>query len=210
MIILMLCLVGCSAGNLTSTINTTVDTNAVYKVGDFSFECSISYDGKTATVVPLSTSAKDMIMSCDGELVTFNRNDMVKQYHIEDITPYNPAVIIYNVLTKLPQSTKTDDAYIVKTPIGDCTVIYDDCIKSITIPDANINIVLNYNKKPTASAVGFLHLYSYLMNLIISRAALISPSTLILPVVNAITGSSFLPISLIQFVPLIWMIAFLS
>lgn len=136
----MLCLVGCSAGNLTPTIDTTVDCKAEYKVGDFSFNCRISYDDKTATVVPLTTSAKDMVMSCDGSLVTFNRNDMVRQYHIEDITPYNPAVIVYNVLSSLSTSKKTDDPCIVKTPIGDCTVTYNATLESLSIPDAKITI----------------------------------------------------------------------
>lgn len=142
LILFMLCLAGCSAGSLTPTINTTVDSNAVYEVGDFSFECRISYDGELATVVPLSTSAKDMVMSCDGRVVTFNRNDMTKQLLYEDVTPYNPSVIIFNILTKLPSSTKADNGYIVKTPIGECTVEYDDSIKSLSIPDANIRITI--------------------------------------------------------------------
>lgn len=146
---ILLTLCGCSARNITPTINTSFDTKAVYKVGDFYFDCDISCNKKIVTVIPTNTLASGLVISYDGSNVTFKRNDMSKSIKANNASPYNPAVIIYDVVSVASalHSDKNDNGYSYDgtIPIGRFRLVTDkngDFI-TITIPDADIEISFN-------------------------------------------------------------------
>lgn len=142
----LLTLCGCSARNITPTINTSVDTKAVYRVGDFYFDCDITWKDNIVTVIPTNTLAAGMIMTCDGKNVTFNRNDMVKAYPKDKTTAYNPATLLYEVFSSLStiHSKKTDTGFVYTgmTSVGKFTLSLDKkgVYKTLFIPQANIEI----------------------------------------------------------------------
>lgn len=145
-LLVLLTLCGCSARNITPTINTSVDTKAVYRVGDFYFDCDITWKDNIVTVIPTNTLAAGMIMTCDGKTVTFNRNDMVKAYPKDKTTAFNPAVLLYEVFNSLSviHSEKTNTGYVYTgmTSVGKFTLTQDKngIFKVLSIPQANIEI----------------------------------------------------------------------
>lgn len=152
-LLLVLCLCGCSAKIITPVITTDFTLNAVYKTGDFSYECVIAKKDGVLSVSPTNTRASGMFITYDGRKVTFDRHSMSCSFDKAKIDPTNPAVVLYEVFSSAesmePESVKMTDEgfrYSGKTTVGDYVLILnkDNSYKSIEIPDADINIRFVY------------------------------------------------------------------
>ncbi len=146
LICILLTLCGCSARNITPTTNTTVDLSAVYRVGDFYYDCDIVWENGVLTVTPTTTLAAGMVMSCDGKMVTFNRNDMIKSLPVAKVSAYNPSVVLYEVISSLSilHSEKVNDGYSYNgtTSVGEFVLLQskDNNYISLSIPQADIEV----------------------------------------------------------------------
>lgn len=144
---MLLC--GCTAKSYTPVITTDFEMNAVYQTGDFSFDCVISKNGNVLCVTPTSTSATGMIITYDGKTVTFNRNNMIKEFDKNVIDSTNPAIVLYQVFlsvesTDLSTVTLVNEQYQYtgKTDVGDFVLLQnnDNSFDTLTIPNANIKV----------------------------------------------------------------------
>jgi hypothetical protein len=147
--LLMLMFAGCSAKIYTPVVNTEFELNAVYQTGDFSYNCEIVKSNNVVSITPTSTNAAGMVITYDGQVVTFNRNDMVKTLSAGEIVKTNPAVVIYDVFNYIDTTENLDVQkigdqyqYTGKISLGDFVLIQnsDNSIESIEIPAANIII----------------------------------------------------------------------
>lgn len=144
----MLC--GCSKAAVMPKLSDTYCQTASVKIGDFTYSANIKYDGKCVYITPKSTNARGMTISCDGKTVTFTRRDMLKKADKSKVSQFNPAVIVYDILTasgNTERAVKSGDNYILggKTPVGDYTLCVngDGKLVSIKIPTAEISIDFN-------------------------------------------------------------------
>ena len=145
--LLLLC--GCSAKNYTPVIKADFNLSAVYKTGDFSYSCNIIKKDGCVFVIPSSTRAKGLIISCNGKEVSFKRKDFIKKYPIEEIDKTNPAVILYQVFTSIENAkvNLADDEF---TYTGNCSIgkyilvqRKDNSFSSLTFPEADISVHFN-------------------------------------------------------------------
>lgn len=149
----MLFLTGCKTVSYTPVICTDFDLNAVYQTGDFSYSCKIKRDKKGVKVTVLSTSARGMTITYDGQNVTFSYHKMTKSIDGESIDKTNPAIVLYQVFSAFDninnikcEKVKNGFQYIGKTSIGDFVLIQDKSnnFKNISIPSQNISVkILN-------------------------------------------------------------------
>ena len=146
LILAFLLFIGCSPEKQTPVINADFSLCAVYKTGDFSYSCKIVKKGETVSVIPSSTSAKGLVISCNGKEVTLKRKTFVKTFLFDEIDKTNPAVILYQVFSSLDsaQNKLIDDKF---TYTGNCslgkyilTQNKDNSFKTLTIPQAEIEI----------------------------------------------------------------------
>lgn len=147
-LLVLLTLVGCSQKHFTPIINTEFQANAVYKMGDFSYSCTINKTADYVSVTPLTTNAKGMIIKSDSKNVTFKKDEMVKIIDKDKIDNTNPAVLLYSIFTYI----ESDDVdikrvnntfqYTGKTALGDFILVQnnDNSLVSISVPMANIFI----------------------------------------------------------------------
>ncbi len=151
--LLVLCLCGCSAKSITPVVTTDFTLNAVYKTGDFSYECVIAKKDGVLSVTPTSTRASGMFITYDGQKVTFDRHSITYSFDKSEIDPTNPALVLYEVFSSVESmdlnTVKTVDNefyYRGKTSVGDYVLIQntDNSYKSIEIADADINITFVY------------------------------------------------------------------
>lgn len=138
---------GCSAKEYTPVISTDFTMNAVYKTGDFSYNCVISKENNVLSVTPTTTRAAGMIITYDGKNVTFSQKSMLSTFNKNTIDSTNPAVVLYQVFkavesTDLSQVKRVENTfqYTGKTDIGDFVLIQneDNSFDTLTIRGADI------------------------------------------------------------------------
>lgn len=147
---MLLLLVGCSAKNLTPTIPQSFKSNAVYSVGDYSFDCCIEYSDNTAVIETKSTRAFGMVITCDGKSVTYTQRKLKKSFDMPVVTKYNPAVILYQVFSSLPDAdaSRLDESFELKgkASVGDYSLIIDDSGNPISLSIPNAKITIDFAK----------------------------------------------------------------
>ena len=146
LILVLLCLFGCSAELYTPVIASEDSLSAVYKTGDFSYTCKIVRSNDFVSITPTSSSAEGMTIKCDGKEVTFTKGDMTKTFDKNELDKTNPSIILFEVFASLESANVKliDDEYTYsgKTSVGNYILTQDknNYFKSIKIPDANIEI----------------------------------------------------------------------
>lgn len=152
-LLLALCLCGCSAKSITPVIKADFTLNAVYKTGDFSYDCVIAKKDGVLSVSPTSTRASGMFITYDGKKVTFDRRSMTYSFDKTEIDPTNPALLLYEVFSSVESTdvntvkmVENEFVYSGKTSVGDYVFVQniDNSYKSIDIADADINITFVY------------------------------------------------------------------
>lgn len=108
LLLAMVILTGCSARSFAPVISTEFDVMAVYKAGDFSYNCQITRHNGVVTITSLSGYAKGTSISFDGNGVTFKRGDMEKTIQADIINGDNPAMMIYQVFDYLEKNDELD------------------------------------------------------------------------------------------------------
>lgn len=150
----ILLLSGCTPRMFTPVLDTDFSKNAVYEIGDFSYKCKITKLENCLSVEVLSTRAKGLIITYDGEKVTFKRNKMVKSFPAKDIDATNPVLILYSVFESLENDENIEVKrveehyeYVGKTKIGEFMLIQNDdnSIASIVVPSADV--VVKFDKE---------------------------------------------------------------
>lgn len=150
LVILTLC--SCSAKIYTPVINQQFDLNAVYKTGDFSYNCRIVKDDKKLSVTALSSYAKGTTISFDGKTVTYEMKDMKKDIDASVVDKTNPAIVLYEVFKSLENADtnhavkdKNTFCYTGKTSVGDFVFIQntDNSFNSLEIKEADISVKFN-------------------------------------------------------------------
>ncbi len=135
---------GCSTVSKTVQLKQSYFQCGTVKIGEYTYTANIKYNGKCVYITPTSTNASGMTLSCDGKTVAFSRRDMVNKADKSKVSPYNPAVLLYDVLTSAELSKKSDDNYIFggKTSVGNYTMTVNKSAEllSLNIPDAEFSI----------------------------------------------------------------------
>lgn len=139
---MLLC--GCSTVTNTVQLKSSYSQTAIVTTGDYTYTANVRYDGKCVYITPTSTNASGMTISCNGKTVAFSRRDMLNKADKSKVSPYNPAVLLYDVLTSAELGKKSDDNYIFggKTSVGNyiLTVNKSAELLSLNIPDAEFSI----------------------------------------------------------------------
>ena len=112
---------------------------------------SFSQKASKVYITPTSTNAKGMTISCDASTITFTRRDMVNTAEKSKVSPYNPAVIIYDVITSssasVPKKEGGNYTFSGKTSVGDYTLMMNESsdLLSLQIPTADcyVEFVVN-------------------------------------------------------------------
>ena len=146
LVLIMLIFSACNMRTYTPVINEDIKLSAIYKTGDFSFSCDIVKQGDNVSIIPTSTRAKGMVISCNGKEVTFKRNKLIKTYDISELDKTNPAIILYQVFSSLD----TADVKLIEnafTYTGSCSLgkyilkqNKNNELLSLSLPSANIEI----------------------------------------------------------------------
>ncbi len=135
---------GCSVATNTVQLKSSYSQTAAVKTGTFVYTANIKYDGKCVYITPTSTNASGMTISCNGKTVTFSRCDMLNKADKSKVSPYNPAVLLYDVLTSAEFGKKSNNNYIFggKTSVGNYTLTVNESseLLSFNIPDAEFSI----------------------------------------------------------------------
>ncbi len=135
---------GCSAVTNTVQLKSSYSQTATVKTGTFTYIANIKYDGKCVYITPTSTNASGMTISCNGKTVTFSRRDMLNKADKSKVSPYNPAVLLYDVLTSAELGKKSNNNYIFggKTSVGNYTLTVNESseLLSLNVPDAEFSI----------------------------------------------------------------------
>ena len=148
-ILVLLLFSGCKTRTYTPVINEDFKCSAVYKTGAFSFSKKKKKTGDTISLVPTSTKAKGMIISCNGKEVTLKRNKLVKTFDVGEIDKTNPALLLQQVFTSLGEAeTSLVDGmftYSGKCSLGNYILKQgkDNKLISLTFPQAYISITFN-------------------------------------------------------------------
>lgn len=147
--LLIMVLSGCAAKIYTPVLNTEFELDAVYKTGDFSYNCKIVKNAQSVCVTPASTNAAGMTITYDGTDVTFNNNNLIKTMSASDAGNTNPVVVIYEVFSYIEATDdldveRIDDSfqYTGKTSLGNFILVQsnDNSLDYIEIPNADIRI----------------------------------------------------------------------
>ena len=149
----MLMLCACSAKTYTPVIDTVFTVNAVYKTGDFSYNCRIDKTDSSICVTPTSTNAKGLLITYDGKNVSYAKDDMKKTFSADTLDKTNPAIVLYDIFSYIENTEnldvkKREDGFEYKGKIdaGEFSLVQkaDNSLKSITIQSADISVVF-YN-----------------------------------------------------------------
>ena len=149
LMLLLLLISGCAKKTYTPVLETEFNLNAVYKVGDFSYSCKIVKTKSCVSITPTSTNAKGLTLKFDGKTVSYIRGKMLREFDRDEIDSTNPAIVLYEVFSSIENakpievSVKNSEFHYVGTAsLGTFTLIQtkSNALKSITIPDANIEI----------------------------------------------------------------------
>ena len=139
---------GCTGSSVSFKPNTESEYSAVYTKGEFSFSCKISITDTEVTVEPTSTAAKGMRFNCNADTVTVSKGNMTKSYPKAEQTAVNPAVIMYEVFSGLPEPVKTSDGLyeykgIVSAGAYTLTANPDSTLNTLTLSDAGITVIFD-------------------------------------------------------------------
>ena len=144
--VLLLCLTGCSTRVYTPVIKDEFTLNAVYETGDFSYTCKIVKTQQAVSVIPTSTAAQGMTIKCDGQTVTFQKDNMVIPFATENTDVTNPAVILYEVFTSLTdaQAAKNGECFEYRDVVGAGGYVLQQNLQGdftqLDLPSAGIHI----------------------------------------------------------------------
>ena len=138
---------GCQIKEYTPELPISFNQKATVSTGDFAFECEICKTETKVDVTVLSTQAEGLVMSYNGQDLTFTYEDFSHAVDGKDFEPTNTAIIIYEVFESLnttAQSKKIDGGYqhFGKITLGDYVLLQNDdnSLKSIEIRSAGIFI----------------------------------------------------------------------
>lgn len=145
-LVLLLC--GCSKVAIFHAIKPTFTEKAKIQFGDFSYNAKIKLDGNKVYVTITDTNAKGLTISCDENTVTYSRNSFVKTANKKLVSPYNIAVIIYDVVTESIDKNPVldNDKYCYKGIIsaGDYVLTLDNQSKLISLEVKSANILVTF------------------------------------------------------------------
>ena len=142
--VMLLC--SCTQTVKSPQIKTSFSQKATITIGDYSYTANVKFDGSKVYITPTSTNAKGMTISCDASTVTFTRRDMVNTAEKSKVSPYNPAVILYDVITSSSASASKKEtesyAFSGKTSVGDYTLTINSSsdLVSLQIPTADFYV----------------------------------------------------------------------
>lgn len=144
LVFLLLC--GCSTVKSTVELKPKYSQTATVKMGEYSYSANVKFDGKSVYITPTSTNASGMTISCNGKDVAFSRRDMLTKADKSKVSPYNPAVIIYDVITSssasVPKKEGGNYTFSGKTSVGDYTLMMNESsdLLSLQIPTADFYV----------------------------------------------------------------------
>ena len=142
--VMLLC--ACTQVVKSPQIKNSFSQKATITIGDYSYTANVKFDGSKVYITPTSTNAKGMTISCDASTVTFTRRDMVNTAEKSKVSPYNPAVIIYDVITSssasVPKKEGGNYTFSGKTSVGDYTLMMNESsdLLSLQIPTADFYV----------------------------------------------------------------------
>lgn len=145
----LLLLSGCSVKNYTPEIPLTFTQNVEVTSGDFSYTCEICKTEELVSVTVTSTYAKGMIMSYDGNEISFRYSDYAYSLDGSNFEKRNAAIVVYEVFDYINSSQSLDAKkidggyrYDGKISLGDFTLIQNDdnSLSSLIIRDADYKI----------------------------------------------------------------------
>lgn len=135
---------GCSTVTNTVQLKSSYSQSATVTTGEYTYTANVRYDGKCVYITPTSTNASGMTISCNGKTVAFSRRDMINEAEKSKVSPYNPAVLLYDAFTSAELPKKSNNGYIFggKTAVGNYTLTVDKSARllSFVIPDADFSI----------------------------------------------------------------------
>lgn len=145
---LFLCvfLCSCSISTKTPVVNNTFSSQAQIKTGEFSYDAKISCKDNTVYINVCSTNAAGMTMSCSSNELVYSFKDMTKSVAKSNASPYNPSVLLYDVMNSLNTAhvEREEDNFIYygKNDTGDYVIKTDKSgnIKSLVVENAQISI----------------------------------------------------------------------
>lgn len=145
-ILIIISLVGCSASSKSPVINLSFQREATIKTGDFSYNALIKYDENNLYITAKSTNAIGMTVFCNNEYVCYSYKDMTKRVEKENISPYNTACLLFDILSGINSCNISyeNDEYLYKGRIwvGDYTLKINKNgeITSIVVDNAQIKV----------------------------------------------------------------------
>lgn len=140
---------GCTVKYYTPKLPEAFTETARVTWGDFSYKCEICKNLQSVKVTVLDTTAKGLVMSYDGERLTFAYNDLVNFVSESKSVSVNTAVILFEAFDYLSatdtaeiKKTDTGYSYFGKISCGDFLMLQndDDSIKSLTVKGENYKI----------------------------------------------------------------------
>lgn len=149
MILVFLLLSGCKIKEYTPEIPAAFEQSATVTSGDFSYSCIICKTERETVVNVTSTSADGLIMSCDGDRLSFTYGDFTHSVSAQDFESSNAAVIVYEVFEYINSSPelnarKIDGGFKYEGRIcyGDFILIQNDdnSFASITFRKGDVSI----------------------------------------------------------------------
>lgn len=105
---LLLLLSGCQVKNYTPELPSAFTQKATVTSGDFSFECEICRNSDDVRVTVMSTQAKGMVMTYDGEQLEFVYGGYAHSVNGDGFERVNTAVVIYETMEYLETQPQTE------------------------------------------------------------------------------------------------------
>lgn len=142
-------LTGCTARSFTPVISTEFDVTAVYKAGDFSYNCRITRKKGVVTITSLSGYTKGAKIIFDGNALTFEKDNLKKTIKSEILKSNNPAIMVYQAFDYLEKNDSLDVKkigdtyqYTGSTDFGTFVLTQksDNSFASLTFPSVNAEI----------------------------------------------------------------------
>jgi len=148
-VILALTLTSCTSKTYIPEIKNSFETKALYTFGDFTYNCKITKDESSVSVLINDTNAAGMVIKCDGESVTFTQGNMKKAFPVSDIDVTNPALVLYQVFTSIETSNARlgGDGYLFSGTVsaGEYTLTVSKAgeYKALSLSGAKISVKFN-------------------------------------------------------------------
>ena len=139
-------LTGCSQRMFTPVISSEFTLNAVYRTGDFSYNCIITKDENSLTIEPTSTKAEGLKITYNGKEVVIGNGKFEKSFAADEIDSSNPAKLLFGVFESIENAevkrVNSSFQYVGKTALGDFVLVQNDdnSYESLSIPNADIEV----------------------------------------------------------------------